>query len=750
VPAAPNTLSTGSYIEDLSNPVGRSCNSGCGIYDTVVLDASQGSLCEVVIRGPVKNLVVKGNKNSYVSVVFQPNMKSNLGASIAALQGTNMNPIIDTQSTKKINSAIPSSSCYVNRYSIGCLRVGNIHKFEILGVGVGVRFNRIINNAKYFTLNQTKNVVEYGSPDLFDCFLPGSCETRQWFASFNSDTLDVSTFMNYGHFLTKTKSIGGFLKNDSNTDPTCSGKFLCRYPTGNNKYAGSGYQDCRTRFLVNLLIKCELSSTGRNKNFRIPLGILYLWTGAKVRLCNVSCECIKGPEPCECFDAVCYDQDATRAPLINCVAVVCGMSEVGPSVPLCPKKPSSSINWWNAVCNGQEDDASNLEGGFRDCLPSRKNCTAGICTDTCGGIGKNYQAGAQQVFGKVFGQLPVNPCFLNKVQFTIRCSDLVICELVKRVWTCPLACQCIDNASCSSDRPFVSTCYDQSYVKTSNPKMGDSDCNGNACSSAINSARVFTYLLDFDANTPALYFGGSLKKDAELNCSNINVQRLVFYQGDDHGDNGWPRPRHPGCGNLPYKKGWCTDTSGTTPNMYNNPATVFKYALMFSKCKDDPVMDPKTTLPRRCCNLFCEYTIPDRVRPYCGTKFAPHLLTSVCQNTDICHDTLNTVCNPVCPVPCQVLPSVPAGGKCCTNKVVLNEACCKSVKPTTAICVQSKPCCPQPTTSCTYWKAGSKDCEDLTSLSACGIDCGHSDDGDCGEWAMSYKSDEDISEQEDH
>ena len=39
--------------------------------------------------------------------------------------------------------------------------IKNIDKFEILGIAKGVGFGTIINNAKYFTLNQTKNLLDY-------------------------------------------------------------------------------------------------------------------------------------------------------------------------------------------------------------------------------------------------------------------------------------------------------------------------------------------------------------------------------------------------------------------------------------------------------------------------------------------------------------------------------------------------------------------------------------------------------------
>ena len=76
---------------------------------------------------------------------------------------------------------------------------------------------------------------------------------------------------------------------------------------------------------------------------------------------------------------------------------------------------------------------------------------------------------------------------------------------------------------------------------------------------------------------------------------------------------------------------------------------------MFSKCKDDPIIDPKTTYPRRCCNLYCQYTIPDRVRPYCGRDFCTTELTPACKPQQQCEDHLYTVCKPVCAIPCKVL-----------------------------------------------------------------------------------------------
>ena len=53
-----------------------SCGSVDLIVDepinTLVIDATQGSVCEIIIRAQVNNILVKGTSRSYVSMVFQP------------------------------------------------------------------------------------------------------------------------------------------------------------------------------------------------------------------------------------------------------------------------------------------------------------------------------------------------------------------------------------------------------------------------------------------------------------------------------------------------------------------------------------------------------------------------------------------------------------------------------------------------------------------------------------------------------
>ena len=646
--------------------------------NVLILDASKGSLCEVMIRSSVKNIIVKGDQSSYVSVVFQP---SGFGSS--AFQGASTaygNNCQYTENTKTTHPGLSTPSSY----QIGCMRIGNVHKFEILGVAKGVTFGSIVNNAKYLTLNQTQNLTDYGI-QLFGDY------SKEQIRSVTSDTLIIGSFLNYGHFLVKTTNLGGvFYKkknccNVKNKDTNCDGPGYPRNETPNcEEICGKpNFDKClcddRTFWLVNVLIRCKLHSTGRNKNFRIPLGILYLWAGADVKLCNISCECIQGPKPCECFDAICYDSDATLAPLINCVAVVCGINEILPD-----RAPCSPSIGYKAKCG----DGSGQCEVWKNCKP--KGGCDNDCTDNYGYSKNNHT----RIFGKEFKSLNVNPCFLKNVNFQIKCSDLIICELVKRVWTCPLGSQCIDNATCNpcNPQPFVSTCCDQTYVKTS---------GGIApCDSAINSARIYSYLINFTALTPALYLGNNLNKDADFDCSSINVERLVWSSGMDPGDNNWP--------------------SG------GNVFTNYCYALLFSKCKDDPVIDPKTTYPRRCTNLYCEYTIPDRVRPYSGRDFCATELASACKPIIPCEDTLNTVCRPVCPEVCKVLPSQKAQGKCCYDKTIIRKQCCKLVKPNQTYCLVQNQCegKPPPVQECTYLKPGGCDDETWSSVS-CSLNCPH-------------------------
>jgi hypothetical protein len=603
----------------------------------LVLDASKGSLCEVVISACVKNIIVKGNKDSFVSVVFQPTFNNTSGA-----QGTSL--IVNGDLTGKCEVTTNwQRAVVVNDYEIGSIKVGKIHTFSILGIQRGVTFGTVMNQAKYFTLNQTRDIMDYG-------LTQGGIARANWNSKqlqlLTSDTFIVSTFINYGHFLVTTTNLGSVSYSGHCKSVKPSNPGNCKDAYGDS-YCDKSLNDDRTFWLANVLVKCKLTSTGRNKNFRIPLGIFYVWAGAEIRLCNVSCECIRGPEPCKCFNAVCYEPDATKAPLINCVAVICGISEIQPdSVPCSPNVSSAQSSIWNR-CGG---DSSKCDIG----------CYSGSShSDNSSDDSSSCDSSAVVLFGKNFDALSVNPCFIKKANLIIKNSDLVICEIVKRVWTCPLGCQCIDNASSDPHcpQPFVSTCYDQTYVKT----VRAGDC-GNL--KAINSSRIYSYLLGLQVSTPAFYLGGNLEGDSEFDLSNIRVDRFVQSQQTAPGDNGWPQ--------------------GDKHNDYC-------YAVMFSKCKDDPVIDPKTTLPRRCCDLNCEFTIPDRVRPYCHTSFAPTQLSPACKSIISTSDVLNTVCKPVCAELCEILPSTKANGKNASTNVILNKQCCKIPVPSKQVCLVKPP-----------------------------------------------------------
>ena len=580
---------------------------------TVVLDASKGSLCEVVISACVNTIIVKGNKDSFVSVVFQPTFNN---------AQSNITSIIDYANGKE--SQIQQNAV-TNNYEVGNIRIGKIHTFSVLGVARGVTFGNIVNQAKYFTIDQTQDVLDYG-------LVQGGIANGNWNRKLNqlvnSDTFIVGSFTNYGHFLVKTTNVGSVSYSNCNSNVAEN----CELANGNSS-KDSTLIDNRTFWLVNVLIKCKFTSTGRNKNFRVPVGILYLWAGADVRLCNVSCESISPPEAGKCFDAVCYDSDATKAPLINCVAVVCGITEILPdTLPCSPNAACSQSAVWNQCGND-----SSYQSSSDDCSSEHSDHSSPV------------------IFGKNFKALTINPCFIKKASLVIKNSDVVVCDLVKRVWTLPLGCQVIDNASCDphNPRPFISTSFDQTYVKT----VQLDECGNHR---AINSSRIYSYLLNLEVKTPALYVGKNIDLDSEWNMSNINVQRFVYSLGKGKGDNGWP---------------------------HHNGEENYGYAIMFSKCRDDPVVDPKTTLPRRCCDLNGQYSIPDRVRPYCHRIFAPTQLSPVCRPIVSTSDVLNTVCAPACAQLCEVLPSHPAKGKQASTHVILNKNCCQVPVPSKNVCI---------------------------------------------------------------
>jgi hypothetical protein len=202
---------------------------------------------------------------------------------------------------------------------------------------------------------------------------------------------------------------------------------------------------------------------------------------------------------------------------------------------------------------------------------------------------------------KLFGCLDVNPCFLNKAELSIRCSDLVICEMVKRVWCAELSHGC--ESKCQ---------WDNSLTFNNNTEQ--------------KALLVNSYLIKLDVDTPALYFGNELVGDSAFDCSNINTQRIVFSQYVAPG----LKPV-----NNPKKQLSCQ-------NIEN-----YSYAIMFSKCKDDPVIDKKTALPRRCSPLTNEFAVVDIVRPYAGRQFNPKTLLPYCVLENNAKTTAYTGCNPV-------------------------------------------------------------------------------------------------------
>lgn len=222
---------------------------------------------------------------------------------------------------------------------------------------------------------------------------------------------------------------------------------------------------------------------------------------------------------------------------------------------------------------------------------------------------------------------------------------------MKRVWCCPLASPCVENIrnfkdGAPVDTPFVANCYDKSFTNTRCAQQQNCDpCGG----PGYNSAAYYTNLIKLKVNTPAVYLGGNLDKHSDFDTSQVTTERLVLAQGRDACDSTWPRPicEYPGGG---------TGSAGISPcgssgfnNVNRGPGVKcwdWNYALMFSKCRDDPVIDPKTTYPRRCCDLYCKYMIPDVVRPICGLDWAPNKPEPVCKNITPCKDILNTQCPP--------------------------------------------------------------------------------------------------------
>jgi hypothetical protein len=573
---------------------------------TLVIDASGGSLCNIVIKNSVENIIVKGNKSSYVSVVFAPyevvlnNISSQIGTDLQNILGTksrNKNGDIDNY-LNILNSqyGVPSD------YQIGTLNIKNINKFEILGIAKGVGFGTIINNAKYFTLNQTKSLLDYSGMQLPSALsqLP-SVISNKWQRLLTSNTLIVGELINYGHFLVKTMDISGYtLKNPNKPDEDSIS--LCT-DNANVLWSTNTVMDNTKGWLTNVLVRCKLTSTGRNKNFRIPIGILYLWTGSKVRLCNVSCECIQGPKDCECFDAKCYDSDATNVPFIKCTSVICGYEELDQNKFLteCLTSNHNLLNneWYNTkfqllnCTNGNKksisgcylmdawnkrnntDDNSitttngeNVSWCHGDCSCDENNNywyinihknnapTNETCTTGCDGISWESLCNTSDLYyfdpcvvyraPKHFGCLSVNPCFLNKVELTIRCSDLVICDLVPRVWCAELSNSC----------PM--SCYDDTL-------------SWNCKTTGNNAASMFvkTYLMDLNVDTPAVYVGNKMIGDGFFDSSCLNVKRLVFSQSTP---DCW-KPNFMNSGNN------CLDS---------NKFSKFRntYSVMFSKCTD--------------------------------------------------------------------------------------------------------------------------------------------------------------------
>jgi hypothetical protein len=225
---------------------------------------------------------------------------------------------------------------------------------------------------------------------------------------------------------------------------------------------------------------------------------------------------------------------------------------------------------------------------------------------------------------KKFGCLNVNPCFLNKAEIIIRCSDLVICEMVQRVWCAELSQSCGEVWDCRYDYSLTQSDKYQSNTYTPDHPLA-------------KSFFVNTYLIDLDIETPALYLGKNMAgSDGFFDSSCLSVKRLCFYQNT-------PNHERP-----PHRISPLQNNSSCAGNpSCNKRQHDFRnyYALMFSKCLADPVIDPTTTLARRCSPLINEFAIVDRVRPYAGTTFAPGALAPACYFVQNQRDTKNTICD---------------------------------------------------------------------------------------------------------
>ena len=560
VPAGPGFSGGGNNLLDVLSGGGGDCGSSCGGYDTVILDASKGSLCDVVIEGPIKNLIVRGGKqgSAYVSVIFRGNALTGSGCSPCTQGG------LLAQTPYIINNLIIDKT---------------IHKFEIVGLDSYqgscpnntwncsgdqsthatlhlpiVSFGTIKNNAKYFTVNTPLSNQCTGFP--------------------SSKVLITGNLYNYGHFLMKSRP-------------------------------------CAT---TDLFVRCNLNSTGRNKNFRIPYGILYLNAGANVKLCNVSSECIKGPSDCNCFDTVCYDSDATLPPIINCMAVVCN-NEYLPSL----------------ISVSQSDPPSVTGENYRN--QGYWGCTQ-TCDDDWGKIGSSQcNPNTTLQYTVQFNNISVQPCFLNKANIEIKCSDILICDIVPRVYSCSLSPCCPDKS------------YEGLYLSSQNVG-GDVLTNQRDVSTAFDTSfcrggpgqrqqgNTIEYLMNLTIDTAAIYLGQKFNNNqvSLVNCNssssspghiivggnfestNLNAQRTIFIGAN----NPWSS-QNPQC--------YATQDPSVTQRIQSCARS---YSLMTSKCKSDPIVDPWTLLPRRCSPMNCLYQFHDIVRPVCGFQWAPAVPSPAC------------------------------------------------------------------------------------------------------------------------
>ncbi|GAG50065.1 unnamed protein product, partial [marine sediment metagenome] len=187
------------------------------------------AFAKVIFRAQVNNILVKGTSKSYVSAIFQPQSVDCCGNPVQAglcnvdaiAQGCNTG--VNASATKGILPGPPilSEVCY-KPYAIGNLQISAISKFEILGVAKGISFGNITSRARTFSVNQTRDVLDYGSGggQLFPLVGQGP-QNRH---AFNNPTLEVGCFVLVNsNLLFKCIDLGGISLTRPQLGVNCSG-----------------------------------------------------------------------------------------------------------------------------------------------------------------------------------------------------------------------------------------------------------------------------------------------------------------------------------------------------------------------------------------------------------------------------------------------------------------------------------------------------------------------------------------------